>query len=223
MSHFPKINKLPEAVFWDWDGTIANTLKFLEEAHNHTLRSLGKKPFKEGDYASYFGKRRDFIFSTFYGEDQKEAAVKNFEEWVFKMNHLVEPISSVCEVVKYLHEKGVVQGIVTNKLRRYVEKEVCSFGLELCLPIVVCSGEAKEDKPSKEPLLLALEKTGLSLENKDIWYAGDTDSDLLCAQNAGCKTVLIEGHKDTESLIRRYNPYISFDNYDLFHDFLVAI
>lgn len=222
MTHFPEIDTLPDAIFWDWDGTIVDSYQFLNDAHNHTLRTLGLEELKEGEFRNYFGKGRDAIFASFYG-DQIKAGVEIFQKYVMENNHKIQPIEGVREVLSFLYERRIKMGVVTNKVRRYVGKELQNTGLYQYLPIVICASEASRDKPFPDPLLLAIEKAALNVKEHEIWYAGDTETDLLCAKGSGCRSAFLEGHRDTKRLLSEYAPYISFDNYSHFKDFLVAI
>ena len=222
MTHFPTNAKLPDAVFLDWDGTIVDSYQFLSDTHDYTLTTMSMSKLEKGGFREYFGKERLSIFADIY-KDRMEEAIEIFQDRVMNNNYEIKPIPGAKEVLSFLKQKDVILGVVTNKRRAQVEKEHVYTGLNDYLPIVVTSGEANEDKPSADPVFLAIEKCGLDIKKDDIWYVGDTGIDLQCAQNAGCKSVFITGHKDTEELIAEYNPYISFDNYTLLKEFLVAI
>ena len=222
MTHFPQINALPDAIFWDWDGTIVDSYQLLNKTHNSTLRSLGMPELKKGAFRDYFGKERMFIFSDIYG-DQMESAIEIFQDKVIENSHMITPMEGVDDVMSFLQENFVTLGLVTNKRRCFVEKELEHTGFNKFLPIVVCAAEATQDKPYADPLLSAITQANMSTDNHEIWYVGDTETDLKCAINAGCKSIFIKGHKDTIRLLEEYSPYISFDNYSAFKDFLVAI
>ncbi|MCK5384284.1 MAG: HAD family hydrolase [Alphaproteobacteria bacterium] len=220
--NFPEINKLPDAIFWDWDGTIVDSYQFLSDIHSYTLRTLGKAELKDGEFKDYFGMERLHIFSSIYGSEM-ENAIEIFQNRVMETNHMIKPMEGIKELMAVLKEKDIKLGVVTNKRRSYVAKELELMGLDKFLPIVVCSTEASRDKPFPDPLLLAIEKAGLYPRNNEIWYVGDTETDLICANDTGCRSVFLKGHRDTDSLLSKYSPYISFDNYSFFKDFLVAI
>lgn len=63
------------------------------------------------------------------------------------------------------------------------------------------SGVSLERKPSPYFLRLAAAKYGLSLS--DSWMVGDRDTDILCGQRAGVKTILIS---QTDEKIPTVNP-----------------
>ncbi|MFP4098244.1 MAG: HAD family hydrolase [Alphaproteobacteria bacterium] len=224
MSLFPPTERttMPDAVFFDWDGTLVDSYQVLSDAHNGTLRALGMPLLEEGAYRAYFGKDRQYIFSSIY-KDKAQEATSICVQNIMANNHKIKPIKGAKEVLSFLQNQGVTLGLVTNKQRSFLEKELKYTGFSPYLPTIVASAEAEADKPSAAPLLLALDKAGLDPEREAIWYIGDTESDLLCARDARCKSGLIGASQDTKDLILKYEPFISFDNYSSFRDFLVAI
>jgi phosphoglycolate phosphatase len=54
----------------------------------------------------------------------------------------------------------------------------------------VGANDAPHDKPAVEAVDLALEGSGLT-RGEAVWFVGDTDIDMLCAQRAGCLPVLL--------------------------------
>jgi phosphoglycolate phosphatase len=222
MTYFPQINALPDAIFWDWDGTIVDSYNLLNETHNYTLRTLNMNELEEGAFRHYFGRERMYVFANLYG-DQMDNAIEIFQDSVIKNSHKILPIKGIEAVMDLLQNNKVILGLVTNKRRCFVEKELTHTGLAKFLPIVVCAAEAEHDKPFADPLLKAIAQASMSAKKHEIWYVGDTETDIKCATNAGCKSIFIEGHKDTERILKEYFPYISFDNYYEFKDFLVAI
>lgn len=213
----------PKAIFWDWDGTIVDSYGFLDEAHSHTLVTLGFEPFAEGEYRQYFGKPREILYPLIY-KDCAEDAKAVFQAFVMENAHRVPLIAGCTDVLAYLHDQGVMMGVVSNKKASLIAEEMKHKGLERYFSVLVGAGDAQRDKPSAEPLELAIEKAELThLDCADFWLVGDTENDLACAQAAGVKSILYEdGHQDP-ALKTRYHPAFSFKDYTAFQEFLVAI
>lgn len=212
----------PDAIFFDWDGTLVDSYSFLDGAHSHVLGQLGFQPFQDGEFKQYFGQPREILYRTIY-KDKFEDAKILFETYVMKNNHKIKFLEGADKMLSSLKDMNIAMGIVSNKKRSFIEKEIENFGWCEYFVITVGAGEASEDKPSGAPLILALEKAEIPQETHNIWYVGDTENDLLCAQNAQCEAVFIKGHHDTNRLILDYNPLLSIDNCKELHDFLVAI
>ncbi len=212
--------KWPDAIFWDWDGTIVDSYGFLNDAHNHTLTTLGFEAFKTDEYKEYFGKPRDILYPAIY-KDKCDEAMEVFQSYVFENSHKVRVIDGAAETLKLLHDSGIKMGVVSNKKASFIEKEIPHTPFENYFDVIIGAGDTEKSKPSGEPLQLAIEKT--KTHNKNIWFIGDTENDLACAQEVGCKSLFLTGHQDSQYYIKKYKPLLSFDKYREFYEFLVAI
>ncbi len=222
MTQSLKIKKLPDAVFWDWDGTIADSYGFLNDAHNYTLRSLGFEEFKDGEYKEHFGKPREILYPTIY-KDKCDQAMEIFQTYVLKNAHSISIIEGTKDVLDILYNSGVVMGVVTNKKSNFVSLELKYSSYDRYFSALVGSGDAVADKPSGAPLRLAFEKTGVDVSFHNVWFIGDTENDLACAKDAGCHCLFLKGDKNTNALINEYKPIFSFDNYQELKEFLTSI
>ncbi len=215
-------NILPDAVFWDWDGTIADSYAFLNDAHNHTLVSLGFEPFVGDEYREYFGKPREVLYPAIY-KNKCDEAKEVFQKYVFENAHKVRIIEGCSDVLKLLHERGVTMGIVSNKKASFIQEELKHTEFEPYFSIVLGAGEAEADKPSSAPLLMALERCDIDLKTSNVWFVGDTENDLACAEGAGVSGIFYEDGTQDKDLTARYETHFIFKHYNAFHQFLVAI
>lgn len=212
----------PDAVFWDWDGTLVDSYGFLNDAHSHTLTALGFQPFKDGEYKQYFGKPRETLYPAIY-KDKCEEAKEIFGKYVVENSHKIPIIPDGKIVLEHFHAQNIPMGIVSNKKADLIALEVAHLGWQKYFSIIVGAGDAEADKPSATPLLLALERAGIDHKTNIIWYVGDTENDLACAQSAGCEALFLTGHDDTQALLQKYAPIITFENYSQLKEILVAI
>lgn len=216
------ITTLPDAIFWDWDGTIVDSYSYLEDAHNYTLEKLGLATFKENEYRNYFGKPRDILYPAIYKEQQHDA-MELFQNYVFKNAHKIQIIDGCAEVLKLFHDKGIQMGIVSNKKANFIEEELKHTNFQTYFTNIIGAGEAEADKPSAAPLLLALSQCKLNTEQHNIWYFGDTENDLACAKEANVDCLFFNENASHNNLINQYKPLFTFENYKELHEFLVAI
>ncbi len=213
---------LPDGVFWDWDGTIADSYSFLNDAHNHTLSALGFEPFKGDEYRQYFGKPRDVLYPAIY-KDKSEQAKEIFQTYVFENAHRVKIIDGCVDVLDFFLEHKITMGVVSNKKASFIAEEMKHSGLGKYFSVLIGAGDAQHDKPSAAPLLLALQKAGMDADQSNIWFVGDTENDLACAQQGQARAIFYEdGHQDP-MLVETYKPHFTFKNYSDFKEFLVAI
>ena len=219
----PTSIKPPRAVFFDWDGTLVDTLVFLEGAHDHILKTLGMEAQEKGWFTDYFGQPRDFIYKGIY-TDQRVEAQRLFEEYV-QANHIgpLQPMDGAQEMLQLLQDHNIPMGIVTNKIQEFVAPESTHFGWDHYFKTIVGAGEASEDKPSAAPLLLAIERAELDMDISDIWYVGDTRADMGCAKNAGAKMVYLEYLSRDDEWLTKYPPLLRAKNCKEITAFLLQI
>lgn len=211
----------PKAVFFDWDGTLVDSFAFLHGAHNYVRSEFGMEAFTLDTFAHYFGQPREKLYADIYGADRIEEAKGHFESYVTANHHTIKPIDGAHDVLQAFSDTGIPMGVVTNKKAALVAKEIENHGWADYFVSVVGAGEADSDKPSAAPLLLALERSELGLAPEDIWFIGDTESDLGCAQEAGAPCVFIEDPDIHAGLVEKYKPFLMFNNCRSFADFLL--
>lgn len=180
-----QLNK-PKAVYFDWDGTLVDSLAFITKAHNHVRRSLGITPeLTKEEFHYYLGMPRAVIFSELYKEraDEGETAFVQY----YNDNHLsdIQLIEGAQNLLETLDAQGITLGVVSNKRGNFLREEINHLGWDKYFGTrVIGSGDTAEDKPSAMPLEHGLSLMSEKLNKNDIWYVGDTDIDLQCANNA---------------------------------------
>lgn len=214
--------KKPDAIFFDWDGTLVETQDFLESAHNHALELLNLPPRPSGWFYFYFGKPRDFIYSKIYGEQGHEAQ-SLFEDFFIK-NHCshVLPSAGAEILLNTAHTAGITMGVVSNKKNDFVSKELSHLKWEHFFKVIIGGGDASNDKPSSAPLFMAYEHLDLNPEDNKIWYVGDTQVDYQAANGAtGTTSIILSKGKDLSWACSQKKPDLTFGNCDELKDFLL--
>ena len=211
----------PEAVFFDWDGTLVDSFQLLHAAHNYAQGKLGLPLMEQEEFSGYFGQPREKLYVKMYG-DKGEEAKKHFETYVFD-NHIegVQAIIGAQDVLESLNRLGVPCGVISNKRRVLIEAEIKNLGWDQFFNVIVGAGDAKEDKPSPEPLLYGIEKAGYDFPMERLWFVGDTDNDLLCAERAGCISILIATGPEAADLLEKHEVHLHKNNCTELVEFLL--
>ena len=181
----------PKAILFDWDNTLVNNWDPIFISYNETLKKLGlKKKSKEETLENAKYSLRE-TFPNLFKDDWRKAR-KIFYE-TFKKIHLqkIKPLPKVEKILKIINEKKIPCGVISNKDSDLLRKEINKLGWKKYFNVLVGANEAKKDKPSKFPLLLALKKISLK-PNKNIWYVGDNDIDVEFAKKNNCSSIFIE-------------------------------
>jgi phosphoglycolate phosphatase len=226
----PEPLPLPQAIFFDWDGTLVDSLAFLTGAHNHVKSRLGLPAITEEDFLQYFGMPRDYLYAEMYGNMATEA--KTLFEAYYISNHLAEIClaEGVVDLLEYVYSRGVIMGIVSNKKGDFLRTEVLHLGWDRYFgDRVIGSTDAPRDKPFADPLIMAVNKSSQAIDLKKLWYVGDTETDLACAQNTGCISVVIKDLRKMNNFqiqaldhaIKFHNPALVVKNCAEIHHFLL--
>jgi HAD superfamily hydrolase (TIGR01549 family) len=203
---------MTKAIFFDWDGTLVDSLPMLFEAHNHVREKLGYPLWSRDEYAQAIVYSTRELYPRLYGERSEEArgVLTDF----IKDNHLsrIKVMEGVIELLDELSEQDVIMGIVSNKTHEILGIEVKHLGWDKYFGIYNGAGVAALDKPSGVPLMHALAMHPAKPAIENVIYVGDMESDLSCAREAGCPVVFIRGTARSEELIETYKPEYIVDN-----------
>ncbi len=204
----------PAAIFFDWDGTLVDSMAVLHAYYNHVLGHFGMPEITLVQAQSNIRRSAREVFPEIFGSQSAEA-LKVFYEFVEKehLKHLMA-FAGADDFLKSLVPYKIPLGIVSNKKHSFLLKEISHLGWDKYFISNIGAGEAVRDKPAPDPLLLAASKINLSPdEAHHVWYVGDTETDMQAGQAAGFQLVFIEhglGEKQ-DCLKRGLEPYFVKD------------
>lgn len=206
----------PAAIFFDWDGTLADTIPCLFAAHNHVRTTFGLDLWTMEDFYHYMKFSSRELYPRLY-EGKAEEAFKILYDFVHDNQiEMLEVKPGAQELLEFVATTNIPSGIVSNKMHHSLLREVEHLGWDKLVSVSLGAGQAARDKPEADPILLAIERADLDIDIKDIWYVGDTITDMLVAKNAGCRAVLITNGEDKQHLIDEFDPYLTLNTcYDL--------
>ncbi len=202
----------PKAILFDWDNTLADTWPTIHQALTETFIEMGHEPWnlevtKERVHRSL----RD-SFPEIFGDKWEEAGDKYLSN--FKRIHLnaLLPLEGAEEVLKELLGKDIYVSLVSNKTGCNLRAEVDHIGWNKYFTKVIGAKDADEDKPSPKPVLLALEGSKI-VPSQDVWFVGDSVTDMECAYNAGCMPIFYGDQDLSHERFVKYQPQKHFENH----------
>jgi phosphoglycolate phosphatase len=181
-----------QGIFFDLDGTLADTAPDLVAATNQLLviRNLAPKPYEflrpyasagaRGLLEGAFGidpEHPDFITlrDEFFG---------NYEKALMVDSKLFEDIELLLD---QMDQANLPWGIVTNKSERFTNPLVELMGLHKRSASIVSGDTTAYSKPHPEPILHAARLA--QVDPSKSLYVGDDIRDVLAGKAAGMKTV----------------------------------
>lgn len=185
----------PKAILFDWDNTLIDSMPVIYQAMSKTYDHFGLKIKPYDEYKHQLGLSLRNTFPDLFGnrwEEAKEMYLNAFQELHLEM---LSPYEQALELLEYASEKVGCLGVVSNKTGYILRKEVSHLGWDKYFCGVVGAMDTANDKPALDPVLLALEKSGITYKDgkmsDPVWFVGDGDADILCARNADCYPVRI--------------------------------
>ena len=181
-----------EGIFFDLDGTLADTAPDLVAATNKLLvaRSLTPKPYEFlRPYAS--AGARGLLEGAFgISPDHEDFAVlrdeffSNYEKALLVDSKLFDGIDHLLD---QMDAASLPWGIITNKSERFTNPLTDLMGLRQRAVSTVSGDTTPYSKPHPEPILHAARISNID-PSKSI-YVGDDIRDVLAGKAAGMKTV----------------------------------
>lgn len=185
------VPRLPCAILFDLDGTLADTAPDLAAAVNllRTARGLAPTPYEILRPTASSGARG--LIGAAFGltpEDEgyetlRIAFLHNYASALSVKSRLFD---GVTELIHGLGKHNLAWGIVTNKAACFTDPLVNQIGLHAA-GCVVSGDTTPQPKPHPGALLEAARRLGLPPQ--DCWYVGDDIRDIQAGQAAGMHTV----------------------------------
>lgn len=182
----------PRVLLFDWDNTLVDTWEAIHHALRTTFEAMGREPWTFEETKARVRRSAREAFPALFGERAGEAARIFYD--TFEAAHLqrLRPAPGAEAMLADLRAAGFGLGVVSNKQGAYLRREARHLGWSGYFHRLVGASDAAADKPSPAAVELALAGgPGEGLARERIWLVGDTDIDLTCAVNAGCRPVLL--------------------------------
>ncbi|MFA7242222.1 MAG: HAD-IA family hydrolase [Sulfuricellaceae bacterium] len=191
---------MAEAVFFDLDGTLADTAPDLGLALNLLREQRGLAHLAQEiirPYASH-GARGLLEIGLNLTPDHPDFGAARLEFLAFYEHNLCNRtrlFSGIAELLDGLERRNIAWGIVTNKPARYTDPLMEKLGLSQRAAVIVSGDTCANAKPHPEPLLYAARRTGR--EPAKCLYVGDAERDIAAARAAAMPVlVALYGYLD---------------------------
>ena len=212
-----------QAIIFDLDGTLLDTLNDLTVAVNHALGAFGLGCIELSRVRRYVGDgvpkllERAVYYCT-HGADMKDgdecdrslvsACLATFTEYYDKHNaDSTKPYDGVAELLGEVKARGIKTAIVTNKYDGAArELKDRFFG---CVDAIVGTREGVRPKPSPDGVNLALELIGADAAHAV--FVGDGETDMRTA--AACHIPAVDvtwGFRDA-AVLEKFSPAVMID------------
>lgn len=177
-----------DAVVFDWDGTLVDTLPAILRANAEVLAAYGL-PFDEDRYrTAYIPDWRLMYQRLGIAHADLESAGARWLE-LYRTAEKPLPFPGVADALRRLGAAGYVLGLVTAGHRDVVDGQLEHLGLSEILAVRVCGDDAVAAKPDPAPLRQALDRLGMMDRHEHAIYVGDAPDDMRMARTVGARAV----------------------------------
>ncbi len=180
-----------EAVTFDMDGTLVDSIDSIADAFNHMFAKLGYPPMTTDQVIRVTSiSLMDFV-KTFLKPEESEIGIKVFRDY-YDTIYLdkTKPVPGALETLNALNGT-TIQGIVTNKRGKYARILAEHLGLSANMARIIGAEDGFKAKPSSEMFDEFIRSAHTEKENTI--YVGDAPIDIQAAHNAGIDSFAIAG------------------------------
>lgn len=192
---------MPKAIFWDWDGTIVNSMPHIYKALNEAHLRAGQRGLTSDELRHIVrtGPQPVEIFTDLKHGDV-DGSVTFFDRRLKELRSVeIVQMINVETSLKTAFDMGVLNGVVSNMQHDELKHEVEALGWTKYFSAIVGAGKAPRNKPHPDPIFAAADEMGLSREDvKDSWFVGDMEGDKLAAAASGCIFMFYAGANQAE-------------------------
>lgn len=194
-----------QAIVFDLDGTLLNTLYSISSTVNRLLMSGGYREIPEDRFRSLTGNGSLVLMERVLKEVNAEK--EDLASWhkAYRTSFLqhctdgVRPYDGLPSVLTELKQRGIRLFVLTNKDQEEAERVIRSAYGESLFTEVRGKREEFPVKPDPSSLLDLLTQYRLSKEK--VLYVGDTGTDMETAKRAELFSVgVLWGYRDREEL-----------------------
>ncbi|MDD3353487.1 phosphoglycolate phosphatase [Zoogloea sp.] len=183
---------MAEAVFFDLDGTLADTAPDLANALNRLKAEHGLPPSPCEILRPQVSNGVRGMLASGFGLTPEDSAypalaarfLALYEEALCVRTQLFQGMDNLLEE---LDSRGIVWGVVTNKSERLARPIIEALGLQRRCACIVGGDTAARPKPYPDPLLHACDQAGVEAVRSA--YVGDDLRDIQAGQAAGMVTI----------------------------------
>jgi len=193
-----------KALLFDFDGTLLNTNDLIIKTFMHILEERFPGQYSPKDCMKFIGPSLTETFEQITPNEVDEM-IEKYRQWnQAHHDELVTEYDGVVSTLEKLKEQGIRLAVVSTKRKDTVEKGLDLMGAKHLFEFWIGGDDVKNVKPDPEPVLLAIERLGVSKE--DVMMIGDNYHDILAGKNAGVKTAGVSWSIKGEDFLKQFNP-----------------
>jgi pyrophosphatase PpaX len=188
-----------EAVLFDFDGTLADTVPLIVESFRHTLSPTDGE-LDELQIRSWIGRALADVLEERHPGRGEELVLRYREHNLAHHDTLIRTVPGAADLLTDLHARRLPVAVVSSKSHVTVRRGMRVTGLPE-VEHVVGLEDTPVHKPDPAPLLEGARRLGI--EPGRCVYVGDALVDVLAARAAGMASVAVTWGAGTREVLAR--------------------
>ncbi|HTU92851.1 MAG TPA: HAD-IA family hydrolase [Gemmataceae bacterium] len=193
------------AVLFDFDGTLADSYPAITASVNHVRALHGLPPLSEPEVRRHVGRAAGYLLQHTVPAGSLEenmAVYRAHHPSVLRQGTRLLP--GAAESLQALHERGLLQGVCSNKPVDFTRELVAYLGIASYLNVVLGPEDVPCPKPAPDMLRAALSRLNVAVE--ETLYIGDMAVDIQTARSAGVSVWVVPTGSDEIETLRQARP-----------------
>jgi HAD superfamily hydrolase (TIGR01509 family) len=204
MSAMPHSTGRYDAILFDLDGTLADTIPLIVSSFNAAVAPHAGRQFSLAEVIARFGPPDTGMLRRELPEELWQNAIETYHAHYETHHADVEVFEGVPQMLAALRETRLPMGIMTGKGRRTADITLRQLGWENFFQAVITGDEAVRPKPAPDALLQVAQM--LRAQPSRCLWVGDSPADMKAGKAAGMTTVAAGWHSVYAKKIRALNP-----------------
>ncbi|QQK80023.1 HAD family hydrolase [Salicibibacter cibi] len=196
-----------QAILFDFDGTLANTLPVVQHAFQTAFKTFDGKNLSAQEVMSMFGPSETEIIRRNLANQAENDAIEMYYE-VYKKNHaeLVHKNEGIHNLLRSLKsDQGLKVGIVTGKARRSLDLSLEALGMEHFFDVIITGDDVECPKPDPEGIQQAL--SIVKVNSDQAMFLGDSDADIEAGLAANVYTIGVQWLPEYQTADFKQQPH----------------
>ncbi|VVB71232.1 Pyrophosphatase PpaX [uncultured archaeon] len=184
-----------KAIVWDWEGTLVDEGEQLFQARKYVAESAQRIGYKT---SFPYSNKQEMLEQMLPPKEEYEKFGFHFKTDVNTIKDLfaaginntpAKTYTFSKDLLEFTKQLGFINVLVSNKQKKYLEKEVQNQGLTQYFEVILGSGDFTKLKPDFEGIQKALD--ALRLMAEEIIIIGDSVGEIRMAKTHNAKIISV--------------------------------
>ena len=172
---------------FDFDYTLADSEDAIVTCYKHVFDLHGFPIPPDDDIRRTIGYTLAQGFEMLLGEHDPEVLERYRVEYVDRANEIMAKMTklypSVPPVIRALHDRGAMLGVISIKYRFRLSITLEEYGILDLFSVIIGGEDVAAPKPDPQGILMAVDR--MKVGKREVLYIGDSVVDARTAENAG--------------------------------------